>query len=68
MEENHFTTNIGELRTDDPIQDHVRDLKPNFLNPQWLEMKNLSAYHQEDFLRNLKLTLILFLVPLLREL
>ena len=31
-------------------------------------MKNLSAYHQEDFLRNLKLTLMLILVPLLREL
>ena len=31
-------------------------------------MKNLSAYHQEEFLRNLKLTLILFLVPLLMEL
>ena len=55
MEENHFTTNIGELSTDDPIQDHVRDLKPDFLSPQWSEMKNLSAYHQEDFLRNLKL-------------
>ena len=46
----------------------VRDLKPNFLSPQWSEMKNLGAYHQEDFLRNLKLILILILVPLLREL
>ena len=46
----------------------VRDLKPNFLSPLWSEMKNLSAYHQEDFLRNPKLTLMLILVPLLREL
>ena len=30
MEVNHFITNIGELRTDDSIQDHVMDLKPNF--------------------------------------
>jgi len=33
MEVNHFTTNIGELGTDDSIQDHVRDLKPNFSQP-----------------------------------
>ena len=45
-----------------------RDLKPDSLSPQRSEMKNLSAYHQEDFLRNLKLTLMLILVPLLREL
>ena len=31
-------------------------------------MKNLSAYHQEDFLGNLNLTLMLILVPLLRDL
>ena len=49
-------------------QNQVRDLKPHFLSPQWSEMKNLSAYHQEDFLRNLKLILILILAPLLREL
>ena len=28
----------------------VRDLKPDFLSPQWSEMKKLSAYHKEDFL------------------
>ena len=47
------------------FENQVRDLKLGFLSLQWSEMKNLSAYHQEDFLRNRKLMLIL--VPLLRE-
>ena len=56
------------MNTNDLIKDQVKELEPDFLSPQCLEMKNLGAYHQEDFLRNLKLTLILFLVPILREL
>ena len=51
------------------VQKKVRDLKPNFLSPQAVVgIENFSAYHQENFLRNLKLNLTLFLLPFLREL
>ena len=36
----------------------VGNLKPHFLGPKWSELKNLSAYQQEDFLGYPKLTLL----------
>ena len=46
----------------------VTNFKPHFLSPQKLKLKNFSAHQQEDFLRISKLTLLLFLVPILKEL
>ena len=46
----------------------VGNLKPHFLGPKWLELKNLSAFQHEDFLGYPKLTLLLILEPFLREL
>ena len=46
----------------------VTNFKPNFLSPQKSKLKNFSAHQQEDFLRISKLTLLLFLVPILKEL
>ena len=52
----------------DIFRHQVRDFKPHFLGPQRSELKNFSAYQQENFLSYLKLTLSLFLEQLLREL
>ena len=46
----------------------VTNFKPHLLSPQKSKLKNFSAHQQEDFLRISKLTLLLFLVPILKEL
>ena len=46
----------------------VTNFKPHFLSPQKSKFKNFSAHQQEDFLRISKLTLLLFLLPFLKEL
>ena len=45
----------------------VTNFKPHFLSPQVSELKNFSAHQQEDFLTISKLTLLFFLVPILKE-
>ena len=50
------------------FRQRVTNFKPNFLSPQVSELKNVSAHQQEDFLRISKLPLLLFLVPILKEL
>ena len=44
----------------------VTNFKPLFLSPLRLKLKNFSAHQKENFLRILKLTLLLFLVPFWR--
>ena len=46
----------------------VTNFKPLFLSPLRSKLKNFSVHQKENFLRILKLTLLLFLVPFLREL
>ena len=46
----------------------VTNFKPHFLSPQKSKLKNFSAHKQEEFLRISKLTLLLFIVPILKEL
>ena len=46
----------------------VTNFKPLFLSPLRSKLKNFSAHQKENFLRILKLTLLLFQVPFLREL
>ena len=46
----------------------VTNFKPHLLSPQKSKLKNFSAHQQEEFLRISKLTLLLFLVPILKEL
>ena len=46
----------------------VTNFKPLFLSPLRSKLKNFSAHQKENFLRILKLTLLLFLVSYLREL
>ena len=46
----------------------VTNFKPLFLSPLRSKLKNFSAHQKENFLRFLKLILLLFLVSFLREL
>ena len=36
---------ISSLKSSPSCYNQIIDLKPDFLSPQWSEMKNLSAYH-----------------------
>ena len=59
---------IASIDHFDLVKHRVTNFKPLFLSPLRSKLKNFSAHQKENFLRILKLTLHLFLVPFLREL
>ena len=64
---NQVKIKLGMRKFGYAFRHRVTNLKPHFLNPQKSKLKNFSAHQQEDFLRISKLTLLLFLVLILKE-
>ena len=59
---------LGKSQFSCVVKHRVTNFKPHFLRPLRSKLKNFSAHQKENFLRFLKLILLLFLVPFLREL